>query len=71
MVADFKAAHKDFDKMTQDERVELFCSWNGNKEYMEKVFFESLLDKCRKTYAVLNHEYRRKNEELKRINNDE
>ena len=71
MVADFKAAHKDFGKMTQDERVELFCSWNGNKEYMEEVFFESLLDKCRKTYAVLNHEYRRKNEELKRINNDE
>ena len=60
MVSDFKAVHEDFDKMAKDERVERFCSCNGNKEYMEEVFFESLLDKCRKTYAVLNHEYRRK-----------
>ena len=59
MVADFKAAHKDFDKMTQDERVERFCSWNGNRGYMKDVFFESLLDKCKKTYAVLYHEFSR------------
>jgi len=59
MVADFKAAHEDFGKMTQDERVERFCSWNGNKEYMKDVFFEGLLDKCRKTYAVLYHEFSR------------
>ena len=61
MVADFKAAHKDFDIMTQDERVERFCSWNGNREYMKDVFFESLLDKCKKTYGVLYHEFCRKN----------
>lgn len=60
MVADFKAAHKDFDKMTQDERVERFWSWNRNNEYMEDVFFEKHLDKCRTIYTVLNHEYRRK-----------
>lgn len=60
MVADFRAAHEDFNKMTHDERVERFCSWNGSKEYMKDVFFVSLLDKCRKTYAILNHEYRRK-----------
>ena len=60
MVADFKAAHEDFDNMTQDERVERFCSWNRSKEYMKEVFFVSLLDKCRKIYAILNHEYRRK-----------
>ena len=59
MVADFKAAHEDFDKMTQDERVERFCSWNGSKEYMKEVFFVSLLDKCKKVYAILNHEFRR------------
>ena len=61
MVADFKVAHKDFDKMTQDERMERFCSWNGNREYMKDVFFEGLLDKCKKTYGVLYHEFSRKN----------
>ena len=61
MVADFKAAHEDFDKMTHDERVERFCSWNGNREYMKDVFFEGLLDKCKKTYGVLYHEISRKN----------
>ena len=61
MVADFKAAHKNFDIMTQDERVERFCSWNGNREYMKDVFFEGLLDKCKKTYGVLYHEISRKN----------
>ncbi len=59
MVADFKAAHEDFDIMTQDERVEQFCSWNGNREYMKDVFFVSLLDKCKKTYGVLYHEFSR------------
>lgn len=61
MITDFKAAHEDFDEMTQDERVERFCSWNGNREYMKDVFFESLLDKCKKTYGVLYHEFCRKN----------
>lgn len=61
MITDFKAAHEDFDEMTQDERVERFCSWNGNKEYMKDVFFVSLLDKCKKTYGVLYHEISRKN----------
>lgn len=59
MVADFKAAHEDFEKMTHDERVERFCSWNGSKEYMKDVFFVSLLDKCKKTYGVLYHEFSR------------
>ena len=59
MVTDFKAAHEDFGKMTQDERVERFCSWNGSKEYMKEVFFVRLLDKCKKVYAMLNHEFRR------------
>lgn len=59
MVTDFKAAHEDFDKMTHDERVERFCSWNGSKEYMKDVFFVSLLDKCKKTYGVLYHEFSR------------
>ena len=61
MITDFKAAHEDFDEMTQDERVERFCSWNGNKEYMKDVFFVSLLDKCKKTYGVLYHEISSKN----------
>ena len=60
MITDFKAAHEDFDEMTQDERVERFCSWNGNKEYMKDVFFVGLLDKCKKTYGVLYHEISRK-----------
>lgn len=60
MVEDFKAAHEDFDKMTQDERVERFCSWNRNKDYMEDVFFEKHLEKCKTIYAILNHEFRRK-----------
>ncbi len=60
MVTDFKAAHEDFDKMSKGERLERFWSWNGNKEYMEEVFFESLLDKCKRVYTILNHEYRRK-----------
>jgi len=59
MVADFKAAHEDFDKMSKGERMERFWSWNRNNEYMEDVFFENLLDKCRKTYAVLYHEFSR------------
>ena len=52
MVTDFKAAHEDFDKMSRRERVKRFWSWNGNMEYME-IFFENLLDKCKKTYGVL------------------
>ena len=60
MVSDFKAAHEDFDKITKDERLERFWSWNGNKEYMKDVFFESLLDKCKTVYTILNHEFERK-----------
>ena len=59
MITDFKAAHEDFDKMTHDERVERFCSWNGSEEYMKDVFFVNLLDKCKKTYGVLYHEFSR------------
>ncbi len=58
MVAVFKAAHEDFDKMTKDERLERFWSWNGNMEYMKDVFFVSLLDKCKTVYTILNHEHR-------------
>ena len=61
MVADFKAAHEDFDEMSKGERMERFWSWNRNKEYMEDVYFEGLLDKCKKTYGVLYHEISRKN----------
>ena len=59
MVTDFKAAHEDFDKMTQDERLDRFWSWQDNEDYMKNDFFVSLLDKCKKVYAILNHEFRR------------
>ena len=59
MVADFKAAHDDFDKMTSEERLDRFWSWQGNEDYMKNDFFVSLLDKCKKVYAILNHEFRR------------
>ena len=58
MVTDFKAAHEDFDKMSTGERLERFWSWNRNDEYMEDVFFEKHLDKCRTIYTILNHEHR-------------
>jgi hypothetical protein len=60
MVTDFKAAHEDFDKMSTGERLERFWSWNRNDEYMEDVFFEKHLDKCRTIYTILNHEHRSK-----------
>ena len=60
MVTDFKAAHDDFDKMTSEERLDRFWSWQGNEDYMKNDFFEKHLDKCRTIYTVLNHEYRRK-----------
>ena len=50
MVADFKAAHEDFDKMTNEERLKRFWSWPGNKDYMKKDLFEKHLDKCRTIY---------------------
>ena len=59
MVTDFKAAHDDFDKMTREERLDRFWSWQGNEDYMKNDFFVSLLDKCKKVYAILNHEFRR------------
>ena len=59
MVTDFKAAHDDFDKMTSEERLDRFWSWQGNEDYMKNDFFVSLLDKCKKVYAILNHEFRR------------
>ena len=58
MVTDFKAAHDDFDKMTREERLERFWSWQGNEDYMKNDFFENHLDKCRTIYAILNHEHR-------------
>ena len=58
MVTDFKAAHDDFDKMTGEERLERFWSWQGNQDYMKNDFFEKHLDKCRTIYAILNHEHR-------------
>lgn len=60
MVADFKAAHEDFDKMTREERLDRFWSWQGNEDYLKNDFFEKHLDKCRTIYTILNHEYRRK-----------
>ena len=48
MVAEFKAAHRDFDKMTMDERITKFRSWNGNEDYINNNFLVNLLHKCRK-----------------------
>ena len=48
MVAEFKAAHRDFDNMTMDERITKFRSWNENEDYINNNFLVSLLDKCRK-----------------------
>ena len=48
MVTEFKAAHRDFDKMSMDERITKFRSWNGNEDYINNNFLVSLLDKCRK-----------------------
>ena len=59
MVTDFKAAHDDFDKMTSEERLDRFWSWQDNEDYMKNDFFEKHLDKCRTIYAILNHEFRR------------
>ena len=50
MVLDFTAAHKDFDKMTKEERLDRFWAWQDNKDYMENDFFEKHLDKCRTIY---------------------
>ena len=58
MVADFKAAHDDFDKMTREERLDRFWSWQGNEDYLKNDFFEKHLDKCRTIYSILNHEHR-------------
>ena len=58
MVADFKAAHDDFDKMTREERLDRFWSWQGNEDYLKNDFFEKHLDKCRTIYTILNHEHR-------------
>jgi hypothetical protein len=60
MVADFKAAHDDFDKMTREERLDRFWSWQGNEDYLKNDFFEKHLDKCRTIYTILNHEHRSK-----------
>ena len=48
MVTEFMAAHRNFDKMTMDERVTKFRSWNGNEDYINNNFLVSLLQKCRK-----------------------
>ena len=47
MVTEFMAAHRNFDKMTMDERVTKFRSWNGNEDYINNNFLVSLLQKCR------------------------
>ena len=49
MVTDFKAAHDDFDKMTMDERMIKFRSWQGNEDYINNEFLDNLLDKCKNT----------------------
>ena len=49
MVTDFKAAHHDFDKMTMDERMMKFRSWQDNEDYINNEFLDNLLDKCIKT----------------------
>ena len=48
MVTEFMAAHRDFDKMTMDERITKFRSWNGNEDYINNNFLVSLLGNCRK-----------------------
>ena len=48
MVAEFKAAHRDFDNMTMDERITKFRSWNENEDYINNNFLVSLIHKCRK-----------------------
>lgn len=48
MVTDFKANHQDFNKMTMDERITKFRSWNGNEDYINNNFLVNLLHKCRK-----------------------
>ena len=58
MVADFKAAHEDFEKMTREERLKRFWSWQGNEDYLKNDLFEKHLDKCRTIYAIRNHEHR-------------
>lgn len=43
MVADFKAANPNFDKMTLTDRVTKFRSWNGNEDYINNNFLVKLL----------------------------
>ena len=47
MVTEFMAAHRNYDKMTMDERVTKLRSWNGNEDYINNNFLVSLLQKCR------------------------
>ena len=53
MVTDFKTAHKDFDKMTNEERIERFWSWKGNGDYIYYDFLVNLIEECKKKYT--NH----------------
>ena len=53
MVTDFKTAHKDFDKMTNEERIERFWSWKGNGDYIYYDFLDNLIEECKKKYT--NH----------------
>lgn len=51
MVTDFKAAHEDFDKMTNEERIERFWSWQDNGNYIYSDFFDNLIDECKKRFT--------------------
>ena len=53
MVTDFKAAHEDFDEMTNEERIERFWSWQDNGNYIYSDFIDNLIDECKKRYP--NH----------------
>ena len=48
----------DFEKMTNNERLQRFWSWQGNEDYIYYDFFDNLLDECKKTYTRRNHEHR-------------
>ena len=43
-----KVHHFISNKMTMDERVTKFRSWNGNEDYINNIFLVSLLQKCKK-----------------------
>ena len=56
MLADFKAAHPDFDKMTNPERLERFFAWKDNWDDIAD-FLERLIAECKKRYEEQHHEH--------------